>query len=49
MSGLLVFAHHTAGHWALDLALYLGPVAAAVVVLALWARRDARGRRRDDD
>jgi hypothetical protein len=41
-------AHHTAGHWALDLALYLGPVAAAAVVLALWARRD-RGGRSDDD
>lgn len=48
MSGFLLLAHHTAGHWALDMALYLGPVAAAAVVLALWARRD-RGRRGDDE
>jgi hypothetical protein len=44
---VIVFAH--AGHWAPDLAIYVGPI--VVVGLGLWIadRREKRRRAREED
>jgi len=39
----LPLAHHSFGHWVVDVALYLGPVLIAAVLLYVWHRRDSRG------
>jgi hypothetical protein len=43
VTAALLLAHHSFGHWFVDIALYLGPVLVAAVLLFVWHRRDSRG------
>jgi hypothetical protein len=42
VTAALPVAHHSFGHWLVDVALYLGPVVVAAVLLFVWHRRDRR-------
>lgn len=47
-AAFLPLAHHSFGHWIVDVALYLGPVLVAAVLLYVWHRRDSRNRDADE-
>jgi len=42
VTAALPIAHHSFGHWLVDIALYLGPGVIAAVLLFVWNRRDRR-------